>query len=525
MASINRRVSQKWYKSDHVPYSGEETSSSEAERRGDNSPVWSDSSNAYGYVTEFTSVDNTTRRENYELYDHMDDSYAPSSAALDAYADNATQLDLHSEAASQGQSNVVEIICEDEKLRDSLEQLRERLKLNNRAWSLARDLAKNGDVFEEVVVTQSLEIDRVKQLPANLMLRNHDKYGLLQDRAFYQLDEERNKVVAAFSDWEIIHFRLLRRNEDAYGTSVLKSVRKVYKQLRMIEDAMVIARLTRANSRLVYMVDTGGLTPDQAQEHLMKMKAMLKRKRLTDNQGYMKMNVNPMTVEEDIFMATGQGSDARVEQLYGDLNIGNLTDVEYFQNQFFGGVKVPKSYVGLEKDVNSKQTLSMQDIQFARAIRRVQLAMRIGYEQLFNLHIILSGGDPTKISKPKYQVALPSLQTVDELRQMEVKRIQAEVARTYVQDLYLDPITIYKTLLGFSDKEAKELYKGTESDWYEDTKNANALKSFNGAADKKLGQKIKESVGFDALQGLRDLCESVLEQIRTEEAREKGTIV
>jgi hypothetical protein len=525
MASIIKRVSQKWDNTDHVPYDGTDTSSGEAGGRGSQaSPVWSQSANAYGYVSEQTIVENN-RRKNYEIYETMDDEYAPASAVLDAYADNCTQLDMHSDSSSQNESHVLTFITDDEKRKDQLGALREKLKLDERAWGLARDLTKKGDVFEEIVVTQDLEIDRLKQLPTELIVRNQDEYGLLKPRAFYQLSKDRGEVDAAFDSWEVIHYRLLRRNEDAYGTSILKSVRKVYKQLRMIEDAMVIARLTRANSRLVYMVDTGGMTPDQSAEHVEKMKKSLRRKRYVDNYGAMRMNTNPMSAEEDIFLGVGPNSQSRVDQLYGDLNIGNLTDVEYFQNQFFGGVKVPKSYVGLERDLNSKQTLSMQDIQFARSIRRIQLAMRVGYQQLMNLHLILSGEDESIVTTPDFKIALPSLQTVDELRSWEVKRIQAEVARYYVQELYLDPVTVYTHLLGFSLDQAKQLFKGTDKEFVQAQRNKNAVKSFNNTADKKLGTAVGETVGFDTLQGLRDLCEMVLEATATEEARSKGSLV
>ncbi len=356
------------------------------------------------------------------------------------------------------------------------------------------------------------------------MVRNQDKFGLLKKNAFYQLSKGGDTVDSVFSDWEIIHYRLQDRNEDAYGTSVLKSVRKVYKQLRMIEDSMVIARLTRANSRLVYMIDAGGLTPPAAAEHLEKIKQQHKRKNMLNSSGMLKSNVNPISVEEDIYMATGQGSDARVEQLYGDLNIGNLTDVVYFQNQFFGGVKVPKSYVGLEQDVTNKNTLSMQDIQFARVLRRVQMAMLIGYKQLCNLFLILEGGNPTATSTPDYGIALPGLQTVDELRQWEMKRIQAEVSRIYVQELYLDPVSVYMMLLGFTEEQAKALFVGSETDFVDAQKNKNAVKSYNATADKKLGQAVAETVGFDALQSMRELCELALNNKKLESQKEKGNV-
>lgn len=524
--AIVKRINKKWEKSDRVPYGHDETSSAEA-YFDEPVHIQSQTSMAYDYLDQELNQLNNVRRENYRLYEQMDDTYAPAAAVLDAYADNATQVDLDAVSAAQHEAHIVQFISPDEKVRESLAALRERVQLDERAWSLARDLAKNGEVFEEVIVTQSLDIDRLKQLPADYMVRNQDEYGLLRDNAFYQLDKDTNRVRAVFSDWEIIHYRVLRRNEDVYGTSVLKAVRKVYKQLKMIEDAMVIARLTRANSRLVFMIDTSGLTPVKAVEHLEKMKKMLRKKNVLNYYGQNRAYNNPLSVEEDIFMTTTQGSSARVDQLYGDLNIGNLRDVEYFQNQFFGGVKVPKGYIGLEKDIKAKQTLTMQDIQFARTIRRIQMAMRVGYKQLCDLHFVLQSSQ-YDTSNPPYAIALPTQQTIDELRQWEMKRVQAEVARYYVQELYLDPLSVYELVLGFSADQAKRLFQGSQDEYLAAQRNKNAIKSFNAQRDKKLGmvdEAVMETLTISELEAFRALCEMALEKKKVEESEEKGHVI
>jgi hypothetical protein len=211
----------------------------------------------------------------------------------------------------------------------------------------------------------------------------------------------------------------------------------------------------------------------------------------------MRMDANPINTEEDIFLGISKGSQAGVEQLYGDLNIGNLTDVFYFQDKMLGGIKIPKSYIGIERDINAKATLSQQDIQFARSVRRLQLAMRTGFHELADLLLLLEGNKARLTQESmdaRFSIALPAMQTVDEMREWEVTRIQSEVARIWTSDLYLDPYTVYTELLGFTDKKAKEMFQGSQSEFAKMEQNKNEAKSFKSGEDKKFSKKVREAI-------------------------------
>lgn len=437
------------------------------------------------------------RAADMELYDRMDGETPEIAAALDIYADNATQVGVTRADASRGDDDIVRVVTADEGLSEFLSNRFDDLKIDQRAWGLARDLVKMGEVFQENVVRQDLTVDRLKQLPANRMIRNEDEYGVLdRKKAFIQVDDAFTNAVAMFEPWEVTHFRLQRRNEDRYGTSQLYSIRRVFKQLQMIEDSMVLARMTRANTRYVFKIDTGNMPPNIASEHVKKFRDQHKKRRLMTENG-LRQDANPLNTEEDIFLGIGKGSQAGVEQLYGDLNIGNLTDVFYFQDKMLGGIKIPKSYIGIERDINAKATLSQQDIQFARSVRRLQLAMRIGFNELAELMLLLEG-DRAKLTEEsrnaRFSIALPAMQTVDEMREWEVTRIQSEVARIWTSELYLDPYTVYTELLGFTDQKAKQMFQGSQSEFAKMEQNKNEAKSFKSNADKKFSQKVREAI-------------------------------
>ena len=451
------------------------------------------------FVEEQTRI-KRDRRADIDLYDSMDQSFSEVSAALDAYADNATQVGVTRADAARGADQIVQVVTSNEDLRAFLTDVFKRLRLDQRAWPLARDLCKQGEVFEEVVVNQDLHLDRVKQLPSSLMVRNEDEYGVLDPKAgFWQLDETLERKVAEFEPWEVLHFRLLDRNDRRYGRSILHPVRRVYKQLQMIEDSMVVARLTRAWSKLVFVIDTGTLPPPAAHEHVQKIKSEHKKRRMIDlRTGKLRDDYNPIAAEEDIFLGLGKGGQSRVDQLYGDLNIGNLSDVEYLQNKLFGGLKVPKAYLAIERDVNSRATVTNQDIQFARTVRRVQLALRMGYHQLADLAVVLEADRSLRrsIENDVFSIALPAMQTIDEFREWETVRVQTQIASMMMSQLYVDPEFVLKHIFGFSETQAKDVFQGEKSPIAKLNVNVNAQKSFASGTDKKIGATTKDDLNL-----------------------------
>ena len=200
-------------------------------------------------------------------------------SALDVYADNATKGD-------SSDDKVVEIVSNDELVVEILSDVRNRLALDTETRSIARALAKYGDDFEEVVVHEDMEVHRLKNLDASEMNVKTDKYGRYDPEfPFEQVRADTGAVVARLREWQVLHFRLKRNRKSKYGVdgSILAPVRKVFKQLSMMEDALVIARLTRAPQRYGFLVDVDGIEPGEPTiEYLNKVKDMMKKRRTID---------------------------------------------------------------------------------------------------------------------------------------------------------------------------------------------------------------------------------------------------
>jgi hypothetical protein len=275
-----------------------------------------------------------TRKAKYADYLIMDEEYPEISTALDLYADNATK-----EKGKSG--NAFEVKSKDSKAQNIIEELLKRTKLQDTIWDTSRNIAKMGDDFDEVVVDSDGWIDRLKPLEPATIHREQDEYGRDAERPYVQKDESGTTSVAEFERWQIIHWKNGGQKK-LYGESVMKSIRRVYKQLQMMEDGMVIGRLTRSHLRYKILVDVDGLDREDRKQYVEDVKKEFKKKRMLNPvTGQLETTQNPLSAEEDFFLGVTKESKADVDVLQGATNLGNIRDVEYFQTKLFAGLKVP----------------------------------------------------------------------------------------------------------------------------------------------------------------------------------------
>jgi len=267
--------------------------------------------------------------------------------SLDLYADNATKD--RNEAGDP-----FEVKAKDIRVQNIINEIIERTKVKEMIWDTARAMAKMGDDFDENVVNDKGLIVRLKNLEPYTMFKNVDEYGRVKEKPYVQKDEMTGVTVAEFEPWQIIHWKNGGMKK-MYGESVMKSIRRVYKQLQLMEDGMVISRLTRSQLRYKILVDVEGMDKEEREDYIKKVKNEFKKKRLINPlTGKLETAQNPLTAEEDFYVGVTKESKADVGVLQGATNLGNIRDVEHFQTKLFAGLKVPKAFVGLEKDVKAK---------------------------------------------------------------------------------------------------------------------------------------------------------------------------
>jgi hypothetical protein len=426
------------------------TFGSDAEARGyGDSPYSAVTQNLTMWAYERMRVE-AGRMAAYRDYDLMDAEQCEVSSALDVISEFATQSD-------DPKAKTFNITSENKDFATYLMLRAEELGLDNLASPTTREIAKYGGGMWEMVVDESLRVSKVKPLGPHTMVRNETRYGDLEPEAFTQIDSKSGQPIAHFAPWQIVHGRYMRSNHRIYGSSILEPVRPVYKKLQLMEDGLVIGRLYRSHARFVFSVPVDGMSPEQAKAHIEETKkSFRKRTRYDQNSGKVQGMDSPIAADEDFFIGTRKdGPQANVDMLQGDGGMSELGDIEYFQNKIFAVLKVPKALLGFERDINAKATLTEQDINFARTLRRMQQIIGEMITQALTLTRILDGIDPERYD---WAVVMPTVSTTDELKKWQTEVLKANVALTYGQKIpIVDMEYIWKEIMGLSQEEIERL--------------------------------------------------------------------
>lgn len=406
--------------------------------------------------------------QRYADYENMDD-YPELQAALDIYADDTTITDSVRGKTIWGMSR-------DKVIRDIIDDLlHRRIRIEENIWMGIRTLCKYGNAFAEVVTTD-VGVVGLDFLPVPTMRRlvtsKGDLLGFVQDLSGrFQMEEADYKDLETvkkrffergmifFEPWEIIHWRLRSKFINSlYGYSVLDAARWIWKRLAMLEDTALVYKLTRSPSRYAFYVDTGELPPDEAMALVRRNKQSYKKKSLTNPAtGQLEFRNNPLSPEDDMWMATRGGKDStRVEVLSGP-SWQSMEDIEYFRDKMFTSIKIPKSYYGGEAEADG--ALAQKDVRFARTCLRIQREWRNGIRQLVRVHFAVLGIDPDTV---EWETRMTPPSSIFELQQIEVMNAQAGLMETLSQ--WFDDTWLIQRVLGFSEDDAVKIAEANRAE-------------------------------------------------------------
>jgi hypothetical protein len=197
-----------------------------------------------------------------------------------------------------------------------------------------------------------------------------------------------------FQSWEIAHFRLLGDDRKLpYGTSMLEKARRIWKQLLLSEDAMLIYRTSRAPERRMFKVFVGNMNDDDVEAYVQRVANKFKREQIVDNKtGNVDMRFNQMAVDQDYFIPVRDpAAPDPITTLPGATNLSEIADIEYIQKKLLTALRVPKAFLGFEEVVGDGKNLSLQDIRFARTINRIQKSMLAELNKIAIIHLFLLG--------------------------------------------------------------------------------------------------------------------------------------
>ena len=366
------------------------------------------------------------RAERYKDFDAME--YTPEIAsALDIYADEMT--------TSSQLTRMLAIDCQNEEIKEILSSLYHNIlnvEFNLFGWS--RSMCKFGDFFLYLDIDETMGIKAAVGLPSNELERLEGEDKTNPNYVQYQW----NAAGMTFENWQIAHFRVLGNDKwSPYGTSVLEPARRIWRQLTLMEDAMMAYRIVRAPERRIFYVDVGNIAPQDVAQYMQRVMTQMKRNQVVDtNSGRVDVRYNPLSVEEDIYIPTrGDTKFASVETLPGGSHASDIDDVKYLRDKLFAALKVPQSYLTLgEGGEEDKSTLAQKDIRFARTIQRLQRALVSELEKIGIVHLYTLGYRGDDLIGFKLSLNNPS--KLAELQELEHWRTKFDTAASATEGYF-----------------------------------------------------------------------------------------
>jgi len=408
------------------------------------------------YVHSLASYGQYERMSRYGDYSEME--FTPEIAsALDIYADEVTTFNE--------QGGILEIKSKNAELKGVLETLfYDILNIEFNIWSWVRNLCKYGDFLLFVDASENNGILNLLPIPINEIEREE---GFDKKDPFAVRFRWLTQGNAILENWQIVHFRLLGNDSFLpYGQSIIEPARRIWRQLILIEDAMLVYRIVRSPERRVFKIDVGNIAADQIDTFMEQIKTKLRRNQIVDPAtGRVDLRYNPLSVDEDYFIPVRGQTSSDISTLPGGQFTGDIDDVQYIQNKLFAALKVPKAYLGYESDIGSKATLAQQDVRFARTIERVQKIVVAELNKIAIIHLFLLGYSGKDLVD--FEIKLANSSTISEQQKLELWRMRFEIAGSAAEGV-LDRETIYRNIFNMSDEEIEKIREGKKVDKLED---------------------------------------------------------
>jgi hypothetical protein len=403
-----------------------------------------------------------SRKERYRQFESMDE-YPEISSAFDVYADDATQRNI------QGKRWVIK--SSSEIVKDEVERLFKTIDLERFYWDIIRNIVKFGDCFVEIIIDENNQksgIQRIKILNPNFIIRVENMYGYLT--AFLQeipktIDwssfgsqsdsMSRNNYITLDKN-QIIHFRLHTSDPRfyPYGRGVAGGVIRAFRSLKLMEDAMLVYRLSRAPERRVFYINTGNIPSHRVATFVDQMKQKLRKEKFFNSStGNIDERFNPLSVDEDLFIPHRGDKETRVDVLPGAQNLGDIDDVKYFLDKVLGGMKVPRDYIVESKDKGAerKANLSQLDVKFGRTVARVQHQFTFGLQAMVRRHLKIKGFPQSLINE--FRIEMPDPTDMFTKRKLEIDEAKTRVVTAVLGSGLFSKKTVYKEYYEMSPDE------------------------------------------------------------------------
>jgi hypothetical protein len=291
---------------------------------------------------------------------------------------------------------------------------------------------------------------------------------------------------------------------------------KIWRELNLLENSVLLNRITKSSIVRVINVEVGDMPKENVGPHLNGIKQLIEQKSAINENVSLNEYTNPGPVENNVYVPTRGGQGAlTTQQIGGDVDVKSLADLDYFKNKFFGALRVPKQYFGDTDDgagFNGGQSLSIISSRYAKMVKRIQHTVLQALTDAINLMLLDKGLDSyvnkfeLKMLPPttqeeidrrdnlssKIQIASDIMNTLSDVEDPIAKiKILKSLLSTIVSDN--DVISILEEYIEKLEKEAEQ-EDAPEETTEEDTEDFGSNDSLGGMGG-------MSDFGSDGLQG------------------------
>lgn len=332
-------------------------------------------------------------------------------------------------------------------------------------------MTKYGDFYLHLQIHEKYGVYNVIPLSAYDVVRYEGLNPMKPNEVKFQIGEgdarhmaHGNQNMELLDEFEVAHFRLIGdSNYLPYGKSMMEGARKTWKQLTLMEDAMLIHRIMRAPEKRIFKIDIGGLGPAEVEPFMQKIIAKMKKTPVIDRDtGEYNLRFNMQNMTEDFFLPVrGGDSGTEIDTLQG-MQMEMTEDIEYLRNRMMAALKVPKAFLGYDEALNSKATLAAEDVRFARTIERIQRTLISELTKIGLVHLYVQGFKAEDLVDFELNLTNPSM--IYEEEKIELWNNKVGLASSIKQDSLMDTEWIYDNIFNFDSDTKNKIRLGLLKD-------------------------------------------------------------
>ena len=398
------------------------------------------------YSRDFTLSYQAARIELFRDYDTMDMDPIISSA-LDIYADECVTKNELGEILIIHSSN------------DNIKQILynlfyDILNIEFNMWSWTRNLVKYGDFYLKMYISPEYGVYMVEPISAYNVSRVENSDITNKNYVKFQINLPEGGRLEELENYQVAHFRMLSdSNFIPYGKSIIEGGRRVWKQLSLMEDAMLIHRVMRAPEKRIFKVDVGNIPPAEVDQYMQKLMDKMKKVPYIDEKtGDYNLRFNLQNMVEDFYLPVrGSDSGTSIEPLSG-MEFNGIDDIEYLRNKMLAALKIPKAFLGYEEDLSGKATLASEDIRFAKTVNRVQRILISELNKIAMVHLYAQGYKDSSLVDFTLELTNPSV--IFEKEKIGIWQDKVNLSKDMMETKLFSKKWIYENVFKISEEDS-----------------------------------------------------------------------